>query len=85
MCSTTRSSSTPREPLSRAARPRLSSHLRPRCSDNGFEANGERPPLANAETGLTSLFCAAGHRRQPGKTLPYEEDINIPLGERWAS
>ncbi|ORY86729.1 putative arylsulfatase precursor [Leucosporidium creatinivorum] len=21
----------------------------------------------------------AGHRRQPGKTLPYEEDINIPL------
>lgn len=26
-------------------------------------------------------FHAAGHRRQPGKTLPYEEDINIPLGE----
>lgn len=21
----------------------------------------------------------AGHRRQPGKTLPYEEDINVPL------
>ncbi|GAA6041490.1 hypothetical protein JCM8097_001902 [Rhodosporidiobolus ruineniae] len=27
----------------------------------------------------------AGHRRQPGKTLPYEEDVNIPLVVRGPS
>jgi N-acetylglucosamine-6-sulfatase len=32
-----------------------------------------------------TLSLIGGHRRQPGKTLPYEEDINIPLVVRGPS
>jgi len=34
------------------------------------------PPSSHRDNGFEAN---AGHRRQPGKTLPYEEDINVPL------
>ncbi|GJN93489.1 hypothetical protein Rhopal_006546-T1 [Rhodotorula paludigena] len=46
---------------------------------NKLEEIGKLDDTIVIYTSDNGFEANAGHRRQPGKTLPYEEDINVPL------
>ncbi|GAA5836637.1 hypothetical protein JCM9279_000451 [Rhodotorula babjevae] len=46
---------------------------------NKLEELGKLDETLIVYTSDNGFEANAGHRRQPGKTLPYEEDINVPL------